>query len=305
MEDSKQFLWRYYDIEKRMEEIHKKYKELVDIFFGDVIDKNIGYFPYYDGFSYSYADLDISIYRGLIYIHDNHVGMKPNKIPITKEDVIKRTDRSFEKLSIYIKESYINDPIIFEFQMLNLSDLANAHSDDAIAHYFFETHADIYSIDRKTSIERNIDLLPESANNLPASLRKYTSLLETINDKDFKDHINEAYDCFMSNKRLATSLLLGRALELMCRLILNKYDKSIIKKLPDPKRTLGNLINQLEKNDLIDEYTKHSIKAAAEHRNSIMHSIKIEEYNSIIQTLFDVIVKLADIYKSSSKLQAK
>ncbi|CAC6083292.1 phage protein [Staphylococcus aureus] len=47
--EEKQYLWRYNDIEKRMNELHKKYKELVDIFFGDVIDKNTGYFPFYSG----------------------------------------------------------------------------------------------------------------------------------------------------------------------------------------------------------------------------------------------------------------
>ncbi|HCV9182460.1 TPA: hypothetical protein OWX28_002864, partial [Staphylococcus aureus] len=74
--EEKQYLWRYNDIEKRMNELHKKYKELVDIFFGDVIDKNTGYFPFYSGIKYSYADLNISFYRGLIYIHGGSEGMQ-------------------------------------------------------------------------------------------------------------------------------------------------------------------------------------------------------------------------------------
>ncbi|HDH4463243.1 TPA: hypothetical protein PI094_000489 [Staphylococcus aureus] len=45
----------------------------------------------------------------------------------------------------------------------------------------------------------------------------------------------------------------------------------------------------------------NTVKAAIEHRNSIMHGIKIEEYNSIIQTLFDEIAKLSNVYKSLNK----
>ena len=214
MEESKIYLWRHYDIEQRMNEIHKKYKDLVDVFFGDMVNKNSGYFPYYNGFQYSYADLDISFYRGLIYIYGSSDGMSPVKLPLTREDVIKRTERSFDELNEYIKDNFIKDLVVFEFQMLHVSDLANAHSDDAIAHYLFETHADKYSTDRTTSIGRPVNLLPESANNLPASLKKYTKLLENVDDKEFKNHILEAYECYISDKRLATSLLLGRALEL-------------------------------------------------------------------------------------------
>ncbi len=298
MEESKIYLWRYYDIEQRMNEIHKKYKELVDVFFGDIVNKNGGYFPYYNGFQYSYADLDISFYRGLIYIHGSSNGMSPIKLPLTRENVIKRTERSFDELNEYIKNNFIKNLVVFEFQMLHVSDLANAHSDDAIAHYLFETHADKYSTDRNTSIGRAVNLLPESANNLPASLKKYTKLLENVDDEEFKNHILEAYECYISDKKLATSLLLGRALELMCRLILNKYDKKIIKEIPDNKRSIGNFLNKMEYYELIEEHLKHSVKAASEHRNSIMHSIKIEEYNSIIQTLFDEIVKLSNVFKS-------
>lgn len=298
MEESKIYLWRYYDIEQRMNEIHKKYKELVDVFFGDIVNKNGGYFPYYNGFQYSYADLDISFYRGLIYIHGSSNGMSPIKLPLTRENVIKRTERSFDELNEYIKNNFIKNLVVFEFQMLHVSDLANAHSDDAIAHYLFETHADKYSTDRNTSIGRAVNLLPESANNLPASLKKYTKLLENVDDEEFKNHILEAYECYISDKKLATSLLLGRALELICRLILNKYDKKIIKEIPDNKRSIGNFLNKMEYYELIEEHLKHSVKAASEHRNSIMHSIKIEEYNSIIQTLFDEIVKLSNVFKS-------
>lgn len=299
--ESKNYLWRYYDIEKRMNEIHKKYKELVDVFFGDVVNKNGGYFPYYSGFRYSYADLDISFYRGLIYIHGSSNGMFPIKLSVTRENVIKRTERSFEELNEYIKNNFIKDLVMFEFQMLHVSDLANAYSDDAIAHYLFEIHADKYSTDRNTSIGRTVDLLPKSANNLPATLQKYTKLLENVNDEEFKNHILEAYECYTSDKRLATSLLLGRTLELICKLILNKYDKKIIKNIPDHKRSIKMFLNEMEYHDLIEEHLKYSVKAAIEHRNSVMHSIKIEEYNSIIQTLFDEIVKLSNVYNSLTK----
>ncbi|MDU0439373.1 hypothetical protein [Staphylococcus haemolyticus] len=301
MEESKNYLWRYYDIEQRMSGIHKKYKELVDVFFGDVVNKNSGYFPFYNGFIYSYADLDISFYRGLIYIHGSSDGMTPIKLPVTREDVLKRTERSFDEVNEHLKNNFVKDVVLFEFQMLHVSDLANAHSDDAITHYLFEKHADKYSTDRNTSIGRPVNLLPESASNLPATLQKYTKLLENVNDEEFKNHILEAYECYISDKRLATSLLLGRALELMCRLILNKYDTNIIKGMSDHKRSIGNFLNQMEYHDLIEEHLKHSVKAASEHRNSIMHSIKIEEYNSIIQTLFDVIVKLSNVFKSLDK----
>ncbi|HDZ7801064.1 TPA: hypothetical protein SJA95_000284 [Staphylococcus aureus] len=299
--EEKQYLWRYNDIEKRMNELHKKYKELVDIFFGDVIDKNTGYFPFYSGIKYSYADLNISFYRGLIYIHGGSEGMQAKKINISVDDVLKRTERSFEKLSEYIKSTFIFEKVIHDFQMFNLSDLASIYNDDAIAHYYFETHSDLYLSDKSTKIYRTPNSLLENANDLPASLRKYTQLLETVNDKDFETHIVEVYDCFMSEKRLATSLLLGRALELMCRLILNKFDKDIIKQTPDYKRNIRTFLNEMENNDLIEEHLKHSVKAAIEHRNSIMHGIKIEEYNSIIQTLFDEIAKLSNVYKSLNK----
>lgn len=298
MKQDKSYLWRYYDIEHRMNEIHKKYKELVDVFFGDVVNKNGGYFPFYNGFSYSYADLDISFYRGLIYIHGSSDGLVPNKLSVTREEVLKRTERSYEELNEYIKNNFVEESVLLEFQMLHVSDLANADSDDAIAHYLFETHTDRYSTDRNTSIGKPIDLLPESANNLPASLKKYTKLLENVDDEEFKNHILEAYECYISDKRLATALLLGRALELMCRLILNMHDKKIIKEIKSYKRTIGNLLDEMEYYDLIEEHLKHSVKAASEYRNSIMHSIKIEEYNSIIQTLFDEIVKLSNVFKS-------
>lgn len=300
MEEDKSYLWRYYDIEHRMNEIHKKYKELVDVFFGDVVNKNGGYFPFYNGFSYSYADLDISFYRGLIYIHGNSDGMTPLKLPVTREDVLKRTERSYKELNEYIKNNFVEESVLLEFQMLHVSDLANAHSDDAIAHYLFETHADRYSTDRNTSIGKPIDLLPESANNLPASLKKYTKLLENVDDEEFKNHILEAYECYISDKRLATSLLLGRTLELICKLILIKYDKSIIQNISDNNRNIDTYLNKLEKHDLIETSLKYSAKAAKQHRNAIMHSTKIEEYNTIIQTMFDEIVKLSIVFNKLS-----
>ncbi len=58
----------------------------------------------------------------------------------------------------------------------------------------------IYQINLQ-KIYRTPNSLLENANDLPASLRKYTQLLETVNDKDFETHIVEAYDCFMSEKK--------------------------------------------------------------------------------------------------------
>ncbi|WP_057510821.1 DUF4145 domain-containing protein [Staphylococcus simulans] len=294
--EEKNYLWRYYDIEHRMNEIHKKYKELVDVFFGDVVNKNGGYFPFYNGFSYSYADLDISFYRGLIYIHGSSDGLVPNKLSVNRKDVLIRTERSYKELNEYIKNNFVEESVLLEFQMLHVSDLANVHSDDAIAHYLFETHADRYSTDRNISIGKPIDLLPESANNLPASLKKYTKLLENVDDEEFKNHILEAYECYISDKRLATSLLLGRTLELICKLILIKYDKNIIQNIPDNNRNIDTYLNKLEKHGLIETSLKYSAKAAKQHRNAIMHSTKIEEYNTIIQTMFDEIVKLSIVF---------
>lgn len=157
-----------------------------------------------------------------------------------------------------------------------------------------------YQIEQGLQAYKRELYLPAAAT-FAVAIETFLIKLKKVNDKDFETHIVEAYDCFMSEKRLATSLLLGRALELMCRLILNKFDKDIIKQTPDYKRNIRTFLNEMENNDLIEEHLKHSVKAAIEHRNSIMHGIKIEEYNSIIQTLFDEIAKLSNVYKSLNK----
>lgn len=301
MNREKQYLWRYIDIEKRMNEIHRKYKELVDTFFADYLDRNTNYFPFYNGIYYSYIGLKGSIFKGIIYIHSSNEGMKANKVDLEPGEILKRTNRNVDEVENFVLKYFNLPDSIFKFQMLSVGDLASFNSDDAIASYWFDTHARKVTKDVNESIVDSEDLLFKYSNDLPASLRKYTSLLDKVDDEDFKAHIKEAYECFISDKKLATSLLLGRALELMCRLILNAKDRDIIKNIPSHKRTINNLLNSMVDNDVIEEQLLHSVKGAAEHRNAIMHSIKISEYNSIIQILFDEIVKLSKFYNLQNK----
>lgn len=301
MNREKQYLWRYIDIEKRMNEIHRKYKELVDTFFADYLDRNTNYFPFYNGIYYSYIGLKGSIFKGIIYIHSSNEGMKANKVDLEPGEILKRTNRNVDEVENFVLKYFNLPDSIFKFQMLSVGDLASFNSDDAIASYWFDTHTRKVTKDVNESIVDSEDLLFKYSNDLPASLRKYTSLLDKVDDEDFKAHIKEAYECFISDKKLATSLLLGRALELMCRLILNAKDRDIIKNIPSHKRTINNLLNSMVDNDVIEEQLLHSVKGAAEHRNAIMHSIKISEYNSIIQILFDEIVKLSKFYNLQNK----
>jgi uncharacterized protein YutE (UPF0331/DUF86 family) len=297
----KEYFWRYTDIENRMNEIHRKYKELVDTFFADYLERHPYYFPFYNGINYSYVDLEGSIFKGIVYIHSSCAKMQANKIELKPDEILKRTNRNANEVERYVLENYNLSKSICTFQMLSVGDLASFNSDDAMALNWFNDHAKKVTNDANKPIIESENLLFKYSSDLPASLRKYTTLLEKVDDEDFKAHIKEAYECFMSEKKLATSLLLGRALELMCRLILNMENKNLIKEIPSYNRSLGKLIDKLESNNIIDEQLMHSVKSAAEHRNSVMHSIKITEYNSIIQTLFDEIVKLSNVYSLQDK----
>lgn len=160
-------------------------------------------------------------------------------------------------------------------------------NDGSLGQSFANEEAKKWKNDSITSIDdgRINEGLPNIE--LPASISAYRSLLDNIDNAELSFEVEEAVSCYKSKEYLACALVLSRALEWSCKLLLDTEDPEIYSGLPAGSRSLNSLANRLESHHLIDSYEHNQLKASIDYRNSIAHATPITQIRNIVQHIFE------------------
>lgn len=284
----KEYFWQYADLKKRIEEILKDYRKNVDYFFSDLYDSNPDYFPIYKSAKVLYLEFKndpttsgVAFYCGPGESNKDII----KKINISQEFIETHTNRTSQELVRTIAKkakidlhSLYKEPIL----MPRIGE-PSFHNDRGIGESFASGDAKIWKDDTEKFIS---NAYPDRDFGLPSSIKKYSSLTEAINDKEITFEIKEAFSCYQHKEYLACAMVLCRALEWSCKLLLDTCDPTIYSSLSIQDRTLNTLANKLESNNLINSYEHAQLKASIDYRNSIAHATPITQIKSNIQHIF-------------------
>lgn len=295
MNNDKEYFWQYKDLKKRIETILKDYRDNVDYFFSDLYDSNPEYFPLYESAKVLYLPFEKDpTSSGVAFYCGPGVNGKDviQKINLSQEFIQTHTNRSSQDLVSIIAEkakidlrSLYKEPIL----MPKMGELS-FHNDKGIGSSFASSDAKQWKDDTEKLISY---AYPKRDFELPSSISKYQTLIDTINDDEFSFEIKEAFHCFQHREYLACALVLGHTLEYSCKLLLDEVDPQIYVSIPTINRTLNPLANKLESKQLISDFEHNQLKAAIDYRNSIAHSSSITETRNAIQRIFEGIKLIA------------
>ena len=193
----------------------------------------------------------------------------------TTQDLVRKIT---EKVKIDLSSLY-KEPIL----MPHINQLS-FHYDAGIGSSFASDDAKRWNDDTEKLIE---NAYPQKDFPLPASISAYKSLTDQISDDEFNFEIKEAFECYKNKNYLACAMVLCRALEWSCKLLLDEADSNIYTSLSTNSRTLNVLANKLEEQGLINSFEHNQLKAAIDYRNSIAHATPITQVRNCIQRIFE------------------
>lgn len=295
MDNDKEYFWQYKDMVKRIKTILTDYRANVDYFYSDLYDSNPDYFPIYKSAKVLYLPFEnnpvnsgVAFYCGPSADSKDHI----DRLNISQEFIETQTNRSDQEIIRVIADkaginihSLYKEPIIMpklgQFSYFN---------DKGIGYSFASGDANIWNDDTEAFIS---SMYPKRKLKLPSSISNYRPLIEAVDDDEFSFEIHEAFSCFNHKEYLACAMVLCRALELSCKLLLDTADPEIYSQLSTNDRSLNSLANKLESNNLINSYEHCQLKAAIDYRNSIAHATPITEIRNIIQQIFNGIRLIA------------
>lgn len=299
MDDDKEYRWQYKDLGKRIKEILKDYRANVDYFYSDLYDSNPDYFPIYKSAKVLYLPFKndpstsgVAFYCGAGSNGDDEI----EEINIPQRFIETHTNRSSQDLiRIIAEKAGINIHDLYKAPVLmpKLGQLSY-ENDKGMGYSFASGDAKEWNDDAERFISY---AYPKKNLKLPSSISKYHTLIDAINDKELSFEIEEAFNCFKHEEYLACALVLGRALEYTCKLLLDQADSKIYASIPTANRTLNTLANKLESENLIDSFEHNALKAAILYRNSIAHATPVTKIKNVIQQIFAGIKLLAQKIK--------
>lgn len=302
MDKSKEYFWQYKDLKKRIEVILSDYRKNVDYYYSDLYVSSPDYFPIYKSAKVEYVYLPNNpTWSGIAY----YIGENGNssvdsidELKLPKDYVQTYTNITDEKLGELVAEYFdigklYKGPIL----MPNINVLTFTN-DGSLGSSFASEDAERWTKDSK----RPISFATNKHQNIPipSSIKAYRSLIESITDEEFGSEIKEAYSCYNNKEFLACSLVLSRALECICILLLNTKNKEIYLRMNANQRTLNGLGNALFKNQLISDYELYKLKASINYRNSVNHETSGTEFYQAINHIFDGIRLIANKILNSS-----
>lgn len=302
MDNEKEYLWQYKDLKKRIQRILTNYRNTVDYYYSDINTSNPEYFPMYHSAKVKYITFHgnpmwsgIAFYFGKNEESDNDSIIKldlPKDYIQTHANV--SDDQIGELVAQYLKiDGLYKEPIL----MPKISTLAFTN-DGTLGESFANEDAKRWKRDSKNIISFNTKQYQNIT--IPSSISAYRSLTESISDDEFVAEINEAFSCYKNKEYLACSLVLSRALECICILLLNSEDENIYRSMQPSQQTLNGFGNALFRNHLINNYELNYLKASINYRNSVNHQTPIVEIRQIINHIFDGIRLIANKILNSS-----
>ncbi|WP_296112963.1 hypothetical protein [uncultured Limosilactobacillus sp.] len=294
MDKGKEYFWQYKDLKKRIEVILKNYRATVDYYYSDLKDSNPNYFKMYNSAKVRFVVFHNNpTWSGVAFYFG------ANEKP---EDEIKEVDLPVDYISSYsnipgnkignliAKKLHILDSLYKEPIMMPKVNILAFTNDGSLGQSFANEEAKNWKNDSTTSIDDgriNEDQFVAPNIELPASILAYRSLLDNIDNDELSFEVEEAVSCYKHKEYLACALVLSRALEWSCKLLLDTEDPEIYSGLPAGSRSLNSLANQLESHRLIDSYEHNQLKASIDYRNSIAHATPITQIRNIIQHIFE------------------
>ena len=258
MDKVKEYFWQYKDLKKRIEVILKNYRATVDYYYSDLKDSNPDYFKMYNSAKVRFVAFHNNpTWSGVAF----YFGANEKS-----EDEIKEVDLPVDYISSYsnipddkigsliAKKLHILDILYKEPIMMPKVNILAFTNDGSLGQSFANEEAKKWKNDSITSIDdgRINEGLPNIE--LPASISAYRSLLDNIDNAELSFEVEEAVSCYKSKEYLACALVLSRALEWSCKLLLDTEDPEIYSGLPAGSRSLNSLANRLESHHLIDSY---------------------------------------------------
>nr|DAO41541.1 MAG TPA: hypothetical protein [Caudoviricetes sp.] len=305
MDNDKEYFWQYKDLKKRIKIILKNYRESIDYYYSDLKDANPDYFKMYDS-----AKVKFVVFHGnpnwsgvAFYFGANNKDTDEiEEISLSTDFVNSYSNIPDDKLGNLIakKLNFLDDLYKEPIMMPHVNILAFTN-DGLLGQSFASEEAQKWKDDSSTTIGSS--QLHKATSNvptieLPASLSAYRSLLDNIDDEELSYEISEAVSCYKNEEYLASALVLSRALEWSCKLLLDTADPEIYSNLPASNRSLNSLANQLESHQLINSYEHNQLKASIDYRNSIAHATPITQIRNIVQHIFEgislIIQKIID-----------
>ena len=289
VDNDKEYFWQYKDLKKRIAVILSDYRKNVDYYYSDLHSSNPEYFPIYNTAWVKYVELPddpsdsgIAFYLGPSKTHNDLI----EKVSLPNDFVQTYSNKSTQDLVRKIAEKseidlrgLYKEPVL----MPHINQLS-FYYDAGIGSSFASADAKKWNDDTEKLIAQ---VYPKRGFSLPASISAYRSLIDQIDDDEFRFEIKEAFDCYKNENYLACALVLCRALEWSCKLLLDKADSNIYTCLSTNNRTLNVLANKLEEQGLINSFEHSQLKAAIDYRNSIAHATPITQVKNCIQRIFD------------------
>lgn len=294
MDNDKEYFWQYKDLKKRIEAILKNYRASIDYYYSDLKDANPDYFKMYDSARVKFAVFQGNpTWSGVAFYFGANDKNKDDieEISLPDDFVSSYSNIPDSKLGNLIAKklnflgNLYKEPIMMPH--INVLTFTN---DGLLGQSFASEEAEKWKNNSTTAIDNNQlreELLSVPSIELPASISAYRSLLDNIDDSELSFEIKEAVSCYKNKEYLASALVLSRALEWSCKLLLDTANSELYSSLPTSGRSLNALANQLESHHLINSYEHNQLKASIDYRNSIAHATPVTQIRNIIQHIFE------------------